>query len=69
MTSVALIGGLISVMMGAALIAKEVQNRTLYLRLDESDLALAIRRGPLSSGFLAVLILNSLVMILIDPPP
>lgn len=61
LTSVSIVGGLISVIMGAALIAKEVQNRTLYLVLTKSIWRWQFVVGRFA-GLLAILMLNSLVM-------
>lgn len=64
LTSVSIVGGLISIVMGAGLIAKEVQNRTLYLVLTKSIWRWQFVVGRLL-GLLGVLTLNSLVMMLI----
>ena len=61
LTSVSIIGGMISIIMGAALIAKEVQNRTLYLVLTKAIWRWQFVLGRFM-GLLAILILNSLLM-------
>lgn len=61
MTAVSLVGGLMAVVMGAALIAKEVQNRTLYLVLTKAIWRWQFVAGKFL-GLLGVLALNSAVM-------
>lgn len=61
LTSISIVGGLISIVMGASLIAKEVQNRTLYLVLTKSIWRWQFVVGRLV-GLLGVLALNSLMM-------
>ncbi len=64
LTAVAIIGGMISIIMGAALIAKEVQNRTLYLVLTKAIWRWQFVLGRFS-GLLAILILNSVLMVMV----
>jgi ABC-type transport system involved in multi-copper enzyme maturation permease subunit len=61
LTSVSIVGGLISIIMGAALVAKEIQNRTLYLVLTKSIWRWQFVLGKFA-GLIAVLALNSLLM-------
>lgn len=61
LAAVSIIGGLISVIMGAALIAKEVQNRTLYLVLTKSIWRWQFVVGRFL-GLSAILVLNALLM-------
>ncbi|MEW6056514.1 MAG: ABC transporter permease subunit [Bdellovibrionota bacterium] len=62
LTSVSLVGGLISIIMGSVLIAKEVQNRTLYLILTKSVWRSQFVVGRLI-GLLGILSLNTLIMV------
>lgn len=62
LTSVSLVGGVISSVMGASLIAREVQNRTLYLILTKAIWRWQFVIGRLL-GLLLVLALNSILMI------
>ena len=64
LTSTSIVGGLISVIMGASLIAKEVQNRTLYLVLSKSIWRWQFVVGRFL-GLTGVLLLNSTLMVLI----
>jgi ABC-type transport system involved in multi-copper enzyme maturation permease subunit len=64
LTSISIVGGLISIIMGAGLVAREVQNRTLYLVLTKSIWRWQFVVGRLA-GLLAVLSLNSAVMMII----
>jgi ABC-type transport system involved in multi-copper enzyme maturation permease subunit len=61
LASVSIVGGLISVIMGATLIAKEVQNRTLYLVLTKSIWRWQFVAGKFI-GLLGVLIVNATIM-------
>lgn len=60
-TSVSIIGGLISVIMGASLIAKEVHHRTLYLVLTKAVWRWQFVLGKFL-GLLALISLNSLMI-------
>jgi len=64
LTAVSIVGGLISVVMGASLIAKEVQNRTLYLVLTKSVWRWQLVLGRYL-GLCGVLVLNTACMIFI----
>lgn len=64
LTSVSIVGGLISIVMGSGLIAKEVQNRTLYLVLTKSIWRWQFVVGRVL-GLLGVLALNSVVMMVV----
>lgn len=61
LTSVSVIGGLISVIMGASLIAKEVHHRTLYLVLTKAVWRWQFVVGKFL-GLLALITLNSLLI-------
>lgn len=61
LTSISLIGGLISVVMGAALIAKEVSHRTLYLVLTKAIWRWQFVVGRLM-GLLGALAVNTTLM-------
>lgn len=61
LTSISLIGGLISIIMGSSLIAKEVQNRTLYLVLTKSIWRWQFVVGRYL-GLVCILFLNALIM-------
>lgn len=64
LTSISIVGGLISIIMGAGLIAREVQNRTLYLVLTKSIWRWQFVVGRLV-GLLGVLALNAAVMMVV----
>lgn len=64
LTAISVVGGLISVIMGANLIAKEVQNRTLYLVLAKSIWRWQFVIGRFA-GLLGVLLVNASIMTLI----
>lgn len=64
MTAISLIGGLMSVVLGAALIAREIHNRTLYLVLTKAIWRWQFVVGRYL-GLLGVIILNTLLMFLV----
>lgn len=64
LTSISIVGGLISIIMGAGLISREVQNRTLYLVLTKSIWRWQFVVGRLA-GLLGILAVNAAVMMII----
>jgi len=61
LAAIAIIGGLLSVVMGATLIAKEVQNRTLYLVVTKAIWRWQFVIGRFL-GLFGIITLNSLIM-------
>lgn len=64
LSAIALIGGLLSIIMGGALIAREVENRTLYLVLTKAIWRWQFVLGRIL-GLMAVLTVNSAMMIFV----
>jgi len=64
LTAVSLIGGLLSIVMGASLIAKEIENRTVYVVLSKAVWRWQFVVGRLL-GLFTVLILNATLMTLV----
>jgi ABC-type transport system involved in multi-copper enzyme maturation permease subunit len=64
LASISIVGGLISIIMGAALIAKEIHNRTLYVVLTKSVWRWQFVLGRFG-GLVGVLSVNALLMALV----
>lgn len=64
LTAISLIGGAIAIVMGGSLVAKEVENRTVYLILTKSLWRWQFVCGKVL-GLVSVLAVNTLVMLLI----